>query len=627
MATRPRLVYSQQPWPPLAYTDSLGKLSGLAGEYLEYIHKVTGIEFIPKPSKDWKEVLSHFRQGSIDLVPLSTQSGMLSHALYSEGYLSFPLALLARKETPFIEDLSRLQGQTVAVRMQGNAAYMLAQQYPGIKRLVCEETEQCLDWVGQGKAIAFMGNMAVLSSLIREERYTHLRLAGTTGFGVEQYMALQTRHALAQSILDKVLRSIPEEQRQQWKQRWLSMRVEKETDMVLVYEVAGAACILLLLALAWISYQHSMNRKLNAAMAATEKAEAFSRELQAYFDQSGELLSMTDMQGNFLRLNPQWQRTLGYDIGSLEGKSFLSFVYPDDLPAALEYLGKLYSEKQACEFVNRFRAMDGEYRYLEWKCVPTGEDRIVNSARDVTTLFTTQQEKEKLYSRVQQKNEELERFAYTISHDLRSPLVTIDGFAAEILADLNAKDYALIPESVDRIRQATAHMGLLMQGLLHIARIGREVSPFQPVDLNITLQEVAELLQGPMEQSGASLEIAQPLPTLPGDGLRLRELFQNLLENAIKYQRPAVPPRIRVYTEDVGSFWVLHVEDNGRGIPKDKQESVFEIFSQLDKNSPGVGMGLALVKRITELHGGTVKLQSNPQGPGSLVSLYMPKGR
>jgi len=626
LATHPSLVFSASEWAPISFTAPTGAFSGLVAEYLSLITRSTGITFVYEPSTTWSSVLQKYSNGEIDAIPTLVDPGNTGRdILVSDGFLEFPLVLATQESSPYIDKLSRLENQVVAVRAKGDAEPLLQTHYPKIKRIQCSSLPECLDMVSSGRAIAFMGHMAVIAQELRKAENSHLKIGGTTEFTAQHHIGVDPRYPQALAVINKALRAIPLEQRQALYDRWVTVRFDKEVDYSLFWKVLVGAGVLLLLAGGWIRYQHKMNKRLSDAIATAERAKNLASELEFYFQESTEMLCLSDLNGNFLRLNPQWERTLGYPIASLEGKPYLELVHPDDRQATQESMSVLAEKKAVFDFVNRYRDTSGNYRYLEWRAIPTSEDKVVATARDITELLSSQQEKELLFKKVQQKNDELERFSYTVSHDLRAPLVTIQGFASEILVDLQTQDFASVKDSVERILQASQRMNLLMQGLLQIARLGKEVAPFQTVNFSMVVQEVQELLHGSLQTNQVDLQIVHPLPIIHGDPLRLRELIQNLCENAIKYAHPSRSPVIQISSSDVGSFYVIHVADNGQGIPPEKHEAVFELFNQLDKKHGGVGVGLSLVKRIAELHGGTVKIRNLPDVPGATFDIYLPK--
>ena len=215
------------------------------------------------------------------------------------------------------------------------------------------------------------------------------------------------------------------------------------------------------------------------------------------------------------------------------------------------------------------------------------------------------------------KNAELERFTYTVSHDLKSPLVTIKGFLGLLEKDAVAGDFDRMRVDIQRIKSAAETMNRLLDELLELSRVGRQINPFEDVALGELARLAVELLAGEIEACGVEIEITPDLPEVVGDRIRLLEVLQNLLANAVKFMGSQSEPWVEVGSRDDGDQQVFYVRDNGIGIDSKYQEQIFGLFERLDGQVDGTGVGLALVKRIVELHGGRIWVESPGEGYGS----------
>ena len=215
------------------------------------------------------------------------------------------------------------------------------------------------------------------------------------------------------------------------------------------------------------------------------------------------------------------------------------------------------------------------------------------------------------------KNAELERFTYSVSHDLKSPLVTIRGFLGLLEKDTLAGDHDRMRSDIDRIQNAAATMNRLLDELLDLSRVGRQTNPPEDVALVEMARLAVELLAGEIEKRDVEVEIAPDLPVVVGDRVRLLEVFQNLLANAVKFMGGQSAPRIEVGVRHDDGERIVFVRDNGIGIDPRYREKIFGLFERLDGKVEGTGVGLALVKRIVELHGGRIWIESPGEGYGS----------
>jgi signal transduction histidine kinase len=222
------------------------------------------------------------------------------------------------------------------------------------------------------------------------------------------------------------------------------------------------------------------------------------------------------------------------------------------------------------------------------------------------------------------KNAELERFTYTVSHDLKSPLVTIRGFAGLAGTDLAAGKLDRVRQDLGRIVAASDRMQRLLEDLLDLSRVGRVVNPAEDVALGPLAREAVELVKGLLDQGGVEVEIAPGLPVVRADRRRLLEVFQNLVENAAKFSRGEPGARIEIGARPDGALPVFFVRDNGRGIEPRFLERIFELFEKLDPGADGTGVGLALVRRIVEAHGGRVWAESDGPGRGATFCFTLP---
>jgi signal transduction histidine kinase len=223
------------------------------------------------------------------------------------------------------------------------------------------------------------------------------------------------------------------------------------------------------------------------------------------------------------------------------------------------------------------------------------------------------------------KNAELERFTYTVSHDLKGPLVTIRGFAGLAGTDLAAGDPARVRQDLGRIVAAADKMHRILEDLLELSRVGRVVHPPEDVALGDLAREAVELVKGQPGRSDVAVEVQPGLPVVGGRRRRLLEALQNLVENAAKFAAGERAPRIWIGSRQDGDETVFFVKDNGRGIEPRFLEKVFDLFEKLDPAVEGTGVGLALVRRIVDAHGGRTWAESEGPGRGATFCFTLPR--
>ncbi len=226
---------------------------------------------------------------------------------------------------------------------------------------------------------------------------------------------------------------------------------------------------------------------------------------------------------------------------------------------------------------------------------------------------------------LERRNDEMTQFVYTVSHDLKSPLVTIQGFAGMLRGSLERGRMEEAPELLERISTAAQRMNGTLEDLLELSRIGVVRHAPLEIDLTETCRAIAADLASELETAGADLRIADDLPCIFADEVRMRQVLQNLIHNAIRHGRPASgPPVIRVTGEAREGVVTLRVSDNGPGIAPKHFDRIFGIFERLHASTSGTGVGLAIVKRIADAHGGRVWVESTP-GRGATFCFSAPQ--
>lgn len=227
------------------------------------------------------------------------------------------------------------------------------------------------------------------------------------------------------------------------------------------------------------------------------------------------------------------------------------------------------------------------------------------------------------YEELQLKNQELEQFVHTVSHDLKSPLVTIGGVLGLLKEELHDGRLVEAGEILATGEDTVARMQGLIEDLLKLSRSGRMVSDLQPVELRPVIEELIRSHQAEIDEQHATVELTLDATSVPADRNRLAETLDNLLVNALKYTCDGREPRIEIGSQTADGEVRLFVQDNGPGIEPQQHENIFGLFQQLDATCEGSGVGLAIVRRIMEVHHGRTWVESTP-GEGATFWLAFP---
>ncbi|MEW6326731.1 MAG: PAS domain S-box protein [Thermodesulfobacteriota bacterium] len=361
----------------------------------------------------------------------------------------------------------------------------------------------------------------------------------------------------------------------------------------------------------------------------TERRQA-AEELRESEEKYGTLVenSLTgiyiDQDGKIVFANNRFAAIYRYPREELLEIESWRLVHPEDRPLINQIrLKRLAGEEAPSEYEARGLTKDGETIWInrrntriEYK----GRPAILGNIVDIT-------EQKQAEEQLREINEELKNFIHIVSHDLKTPIISIQGFAARLLKNYQEKLGDKGRNYLERIKSSACRMEMLISDLLALSKIGRVASTFEDVSALDIVKEVISNLQYRMKENGVEVVVPLGLPVIHADQARLYQVFENLLVNATKYMGNTKNPRIDIGYEDKGDFHQFYVRDNGSGIDPQYHRKIFEMFYRLKetKAEDGTGLGLAIVDRIVRNHGGKVWVESE-KGKGAAFYFTLPKG-
>jgi PAS domain S-box-containing protein len=326
-----------------------------------------------------------------------------------------------------------------------------------------------------------------------------------------------------------------------------------------------------------------------------------------------------------------FQAITGYTVEEyVERGGWFANVHPDDQARDALDMETLRENRRVVSEI-RVIHKDGSVRWVRTYAHPVWDSEraqlvgVYGAVQDITERKGVEAERERLIGELEARNAELERFTYTVSHDLKSPLITIGGFLGFLEQDALSGNVVRLQSDIQRIKDAADKMRRLLDDLLELSRIGRLMNPPRLVPYAEIVAEALSLVGGRLSERGVAVEVAAELPNIYGDRLRLVEVLQNLLDNACKFMGDQPQPRIAIGVCQQGLEQVFYVRDNGIGIDARYQQQVFGLFEKLEASGDGTGIGLALVKRIVEVHGGRVWVESQGAGQGATFYFTLPE--
>jgi len=370
--------------------------------------------------------------------------------------------------------------------------------------------------------------------------------------------------------------------------------------------------------------------------------------LYELFDEAPIGYHELDTEGRITHINKTELKMLGYKYEEMLGRPVWEFVIEEETSrqAVIDKLSGAIPPGQALE--RTLRQKNGNT--LPVLC----EDRLLHddfgnitgirsTIQNISKRKQAEYDREQLMETLASKNKELESILYVTSHDLRAPLVNIQGFSHELSLSCEQVRSALrdrkksadtdeklqtalnkdIPEALGFITNSASRMESLLSGLLRLSRLGTAALNIESLDMNTLLADVTKSTEYQIKQAGATVKV-EPLPPCRGDSSQINQVFTNILNNALKYLDDTRPGMIRVYAKAEYRRNVYCVEDNGVGIAPDHKEKIFEIFYRLEPDKKhGEGLGLTIVKHILERHNGNIRVESKP-GVGSKFFISLP---
>jgi len=358
-------------------------------------------------------------------------------------------------------------------------------------------------------------------------------------------------------------------------------------------------------------------------------------------DSAPVLLWMAGRDGLCDFFNEGWLTFTGRSIEEEQGTGWAEGVHPEDFQACMDVYLSAFVARRSFQMEYRLRRADGQYRWLFDQGVPRQAPDgdfvgYIGSCIDVTDLKAAREVlarlNEELEQRVQDRtaellrsNSDLEQFAYVASHDLQEPLRMISSHLRVLEERYKGRLDPAADESIHYAVDGAARLKDLISGLLAYARLSTNPSTATPFEGQEALDDALTNLGAVIGETSARI-VARPLPVLCGDRTQLTQLFQNLIENAVKFRGHA-PPEVHVGVERTSGEWVFSVRDNGIGFDPEQAQRIFRVFQRLHSvdEYPGTGIGLSICKKIVERHGGRIWVESEA-GQGTTFYFTLPAG-
>lgn len=357
------------------------------------------------------------------------------------------------------------------------------------------------------------------------------------------------------------------------------------------------------------------------------KAEERYRAIaEVVADWAYSLRILPDREPELLWTNMDTARVVGYRPADLNARvGWLDLVHPDDRGGLRSHMAALLKGRtDVAEY--RIVTRSGEVRWVRDYARPlevgNGAINAVGGVRDITARRQAELDRARLISELEATNEELERMAASVSQELEDPLAAVAAGLMRLDSRLDDSDPGLDAD-VQRARRAVIHLRDMLESLEELARIGHLPETLETVYLSELAAEAVDLCRSRIRSRDVSVEIGD-LPRVFGDRIRLLQLLRILVQNAVTYTGDQSEPRLEIGTEARPGKHVIFVRDNGMGIDPTDLERVFDVFRRLGPRGLGTGVGLAMARRIVEMHGGRIRAESEGKGSGSTFVVELP---
>ena len=623
-------------FPPQYYVDEkTGEPYGFAIDVMDEIALKSGIEVRYVVFDTWAEVIQALNDGSIDAIPNMGITDERKELMdFTAPVEAFDISIFVRSTTTDIHDIDDLTGHKVAV-VATNKGFYIMEGHEGIDLVIYDSLDEAFLSLISGNVDALVyPEPTVLQIAYASDLDDHIQVVGDPLLEVKRGIAVHKGHPELINILDKEVKALvatPEygEMYVKWNGEpepyWNANRVTTAMGIILA--------IIIISLLIWHYFTViGLNKTLKSSIAERKQTEDILQETTDYLnkliDYTNAPFVVWDTEFRITKVNHAFERLTGYSSDELVNTE-LSMYFPKESRQQSMDQVKRTSSGEYWESVEiSILQKDGNVSYMIWNSAnlydKDGETITATIAQgiDITERKRMADEIKQMNLDLEQKvedrtseltavNKELEAFSYSVSHDLRAPLRSIDGFSQALLEDYGDKFDETGTDYLNRVRNATLDMGNLIDDLLNLSRITRGEMKYSEVDLSMLVSDIAKRYKAEDPNRQINFVIDEGVKA-NGDERLLRAMLENLMSNAYKFSSQEPIAKIKFGVTNINDENAYYVCDNGVGFDMKYSDKLFGAFQRLHSKTefPGTGIGLATVQRIIHKHGGHVWAES-----------------
>ncbi len=608
-------------WKPFEFVDENRVYQGMAADYMALVEERLGIEFEVSLDRPWPEVVKAVREHELDAFSCVVKTPQREKFVtFTDPYISSPMVIITLDSEPFIDGIPALAKKETAVVNNYASHDLLKRHHPNLPLKLAKNVRQGLEWVSNGQADAFIGNLAVASLVMREVGLANLKVSGQTPYRFELAMAVRNDWPELVAILQTALDSITQEERDGIYNKWIRVQYDEQVDYRVIATVVGVGFLILMIILVW-------NQKLQNEIKRRKKIQEHlweeSARHKAILDNAVEGIITIDNRGIIEAANSAAENLFGYSQNELLGKN-ISILTPSPHRENHDLYLQRYLESGKAKIIGTSREVEGVHKNGD--LIPL--DLSVNDVRiGDRTLFTGI-----LHDLTERKQADRlkNEFVSTVSHELRTPLTSIQGSLGLIKGGACGEIPQQAASLVDVAYRNSERLVRLINDILDMEKIeaGKLDFKMQALEISPLIHQAVESNAAYAEKHGVFLVIKDDLVGVQAvvDSDRFAQVMANLLSNAAKFSPSGAAVEISL-TRRAGRLQVS-VTDHGPGIAEEFKPRVFQKFSQADsgntRKTGGTGLGLSICKVIVERMGGDIDFET-AAGSGSRFYFTLPE--